>query len=155
MHALGRWAALLTMTISVTVFAEDRIAIVKFEGAGGAKIRAQLAKVLCRSNKCVERGRGGKKVSVDAVVAGTIKGAGAKRTLELLVYTSEDENAVRRKLPMDKKGMLPKKSLFAAASILRNSLRSAGDSEDSEGESSDESDSSTALSAVTDPSSEG
>ncbi len=127
MHSLGRWAALVVTTLSVVAVGQDRIAVVAIEGTGGAKVRAQLLKTLCRSNTCVQPGRGGKKVSVDAVIGGTVKGAGAKRALELLVYTSEDERAVRRKLPIDRKGLLSKRGLAVAAAAVKSSLTDEGE----------------------------
>jgi hypothetical protein len=146
MHALGRWAAVLTATFSLAAAAEDRIAIVKFEGGGATKLRAQLSKALCRANKCVVPGRAGKKVSVDAVIGGKVKGAGARRSLELMVYTSEDGRAVKRKLPLDRKGLLAKRTLWMAVSAVKTSLQSV------ETEESDESDTEGSLAIASDTS---
>lgn len=98
--------------------AEPRVAVLGFTGPKAALVRAQLAERLCQEASCVKPGKKGDDVEVDGVVTGKVIRAGKRLTLELKVYTSEDENPVTVKMPIRSTGKLSEAAVASAVASV-------------------------------------
>jgi hypothetical protein len=90
----------------------EKIAVLNFTGPDAASVRAQVTDALCGQATCVEPKKvskgpkpdwaKAKKEKIEFFVTGTVKGKGAKRTLELQVLNKAGPAKLKKSVPLAK-----------------------------------------------------
>lgn len=98
--------------------AEARVAVLGFSGPKAELVRTQLTERLCQEAACVKPGKKGTDTQVDGVVTGKVVRNGKGLTLELKVYTSEDQNPVTVKMPIRDTGKMSEAAVASAVASV-------------------------------------